>query len=285
MTQRETLEAAYAATPWEAWIAADPLWHVRQFDDPREQEIVGLIAAGLAYGRVGSIMPSIDRVLAAMDREPFLFVTHFDPERDAPRFERCIHRFHTPDAIVAMLYATRQAIDRFGSLGAMFLAGHDEDAANTAPALAAFVDRLRAFTEGGHGAWSRTSALYGWQHFLASPADGSACKRLNLYLRWMARTGVPDVGAWPGIRPSQLLVPVDVHVARIAKALGWTKRATVNLAMAREITDVLRTFDPQDPTRYDFVLSHLGMERLTSRLTHHGDTEARRPDESDRGNT
>lgn len=253
---REALEAAHHNAPWEDWVAKDPLWHVRRFADARDQEIAGIVAASLAYGRVGSILPSVGRVLTAMDDSPRRFVEEFHPERDAERFAGFAHRFHTPDAVTAMLFAMQGALERYGSLGALFLAGYDEDAADTSDALTHFVEGLRALTPGDPA----DRALYGWRHFLASPADGSACKRLHLYLRWMVRSGTPDVGAWPEVSPAKLLVPVDVHVANAARRLGWTRRASADRRMAEEITAVLRRADPEDPTRFDFVLSHTGME-------------------------
>jgi uncharacterized protein (TIGR02757 family) len=253
---REGLEAAYAGAPWDEWVAKDPLWHVRRFPDALDQEIAGVVAASLAYGRVGGILPSVARVLDAMDGSPRRFLEDFHPERDAERFHGFAHRFHTPDAIVAMLFAMQRAVEQYGSLGAMFLAGYDEAAVDTSDALTRFVERLRAYTPGDTGG----KALYGWRHFLASPGDGSACKRLHLYLRWMVRSGAPDVGAWAGVLPAHLLIPVDVHVARIARGLGWTRRASADRRMAEEITAVLRRADPEDPIRFDFVLSHTGME-------------------------
>jgi uncharacterized protein (TIGR02757 family) len=253
---RGALEAAYHGAPWEQWVEKDPLWHVRRFSDARDQEVAGVIAASLAYGRVGSILPSVGRVLEAMDGSPRRFVEDFDPERDAGRFAGFAHRFHTPDAIIAMLFAMQGAVERYGSLGAMFLAGYDGAAPDTSDALTRFVVGLRALTPGDPA----DKALYGWRHFLASPLDGSACKRLHLFLRWMVRTGTPDVGAWPDVSPAKLLIPVDVHVANAARRMGWTRRASADRRMAEEITAVLRQADPEDPTRFDFVLSHSGME-------------------------
>jgi uncharacterized protein (TIGR02757 family) len=254
------LESAFRDAPWERWIAGDPVAFVRRFTDPRDQEIAGLVAAALAYGRIGSIMPSVNRVLAAMDWEPYRFVTECDPECEAERFADCTHRFHTPRALIATLVAVGRAIRRHGSLCELFLAGYRESDADIRPALTRFVNELRMLTADGAGAWLDEKDLYGWRHFLASPEDGSACKRLNLYLRWMVRSGTPDVGAWPGVSPAKLLIPVDVHVARIARALHWTSRASADMAMSLEITAVLRKLDPVDPVRFDFVISHLGMD-------------------------
>jgi uncharacterized protein (TIGR02757 family) len=251
------IEQAYSDAPWDLWIEKDPVSFVRRFDDPRDQEIAGLIAASLAYGRIGSILPSVERVLAAMDWQPWRFVTGCDPECEAQRFDDCTHRFHTPRSVVVTLAVVRRALEHHGSLHALFLSGYSEADSDVRPGLTAFVNELRGFAHDLDGAGS-----YGLRHFLASPADGSACKRLNLYLRWMVRNESPDVGAWPGISPAKLLIPVDVHVARIAKCLGWTTRLSADMRMSLEITDVLRRLDPADPIRFDFVLSHLGMDGL-----------------------
>jgi uncharacterized protein (TIGR02757 family) len=97
-------------------------------------------------------------------------------------------------------------------------------------------------------------------HHLLPGADAGAAKRLNLYLRWMVRgPDEVDLGVWPGLRPAQLVIPVDTHVARIAALLGLCGRRTVGWAMAEEITGSLRLLDPQDPVKYDFALCHYGM--------------------------
>jgi uncharacterized protein (TIGR02757 family) len=267
------LERAYDTAPWDDWVRCDPLWHVRRFADPADQEIAGIVASALAYGRVACIMPSVERVLAVMGDSPRAYVESFDPGREAANFAGFAHRFHTPEAIVAMLAALRTGLERHGSLGRLFCAGHDPQAPDTRAGLARFVDSLRVFTEEAFGpGWEGRKDLYGWRHYLASPDDLSACKRLNLYLRWMVRTGTPDVGAWPsdlggaGVSPRQLLIPVDVHVANIARRMGWTRRSSADIRMAEEITATLRRADPDDPIRFDFVLSHLGMDSMTDIL-------------------
>jgi uncharacterized protein (TIGR02757 family) len=260
--QELDLEQAYHDARWDAWIENDPLAFVRRFADPRDQEIAGIVAASLAYGRIGSIMPSVERVLAAMDWQPYRFVTECDPVCEAERFAECTHRFHTPRSVVVTLAVVRRALERHGSLRELFLKGYSVRHEDTRPALSAFVDDLRAIADELDAAWRDGPAVYGLRHFLASPASGSACKRLNLYLRWMVRTGKPDVGAWPDVAPAKLIVPVDVHVARIARSQNWTSRAAPDMKMALDITSVLRRIDPADPIRFDFVVSHLGMDGL-----------------------
>jgi len=94
------------------------------------------------------------------------------------------------------------------------------------------------------------------------PKKGSACKRMNLFLRWMVRKDDMDLGLWGEIPTSKLIIPVDTHVARIAKELGLTKQTTANWKMAEEITENLKMFDREDPVKYDFALCHIGMRKL-----------------------
>ena len=106
----------------------------------------------------------------------------------------------------------------------------------------------------------RLPSAAGVRFFLPSPEDGSTCKRLNLFLRWMVRPddGV-DMGLWHGVSPSQLVIPLDTHVSRISISMGLTGRRTVDWKMAREVTARLRAIEPRDPVKYDFALCRLGM--------------------------
>ena len=94
------------------------------------------------------------------------------------------------------------------------------------------------------------------------PEKGSACKRMNLFLRWMVRKDDLDFGLWKEIPTSKLVIPVDTHIARICKQLELTSSETVSWNMAEEITDNLKKFDPDDPVKYDFALCHIGMRKL-----------------------
>jgi len=188
-----------------------------------------------------------------MDNAPHALVSRFDPATDARRFEGWYHRLHRGEDVAALCWATRRALEAYGSLGALFRTGFDADHGDIAPALGAFVGFLRA----ANPAPVRPGRFYG--HLLSSPEDGSACKRMNLYLRWMVRRSSPDLALWQDIPPSHLVIPLDTHVARISRAIGLARRTTPNWYMAREITDALRLIDPCDPVKFDHALSRLGI--------------------------
>ncbi len=239
------------------FLDTDPLGVVREWDEPGDREIVGLLAAGLAYGRVASIRRSIRSAVAAMGESPSRFVDRLDRRRAAARFERFVHRFTTGAAIVDLLWRVRMARERSGSLERFFV---DLDPAPAAPTLAAamdaFVERLFALPGSGLGADAERGARW----LLPAPSRGSACKRHCLFLRWMVRPddGV-DLGLWRSVSPSRLLLPLDVHLERVVVALGWTRRKSPGWPMVLEATACLRRIDPDDPVRYDFALSRLGI--------------------------
>ena len=126
---------------------------------------------------------------------------------------------------------------------------------NTISALSKFCDGLLETYAKAHGG----QATRGLEYLLAGPANGSACKRLNLFLRWMVRSDDVDTGLWRRIDKAKLIVPVDVHMGRLCKILGLHSLKTVSLAMAVKITEGFREIEPADPVKYDFALSRIGI--------------------------
>ncbi len=237
--------------------ATDPVHLVRRYADPADREVAGFLAAGLAFGRVASMLASIEGVLEPMGDSPAAYVHRFDPRRDGAALAALVHRWATGADLVALVWAVRQMLDRAGSIERFFLAGLQPDATDVGAALESFADRARALDV--TRAYGRRPARPGVWFFFSRPSTGSACKRLNLYLRWMVRRDEIDMGLWSGVSPAQLVVPLDTHVIRVGRCLGLTRRRTPGWKMAVEITAALRALDPDDPVRYDFSLCHLGM--------------------------
>jgi uncharacterized protein (TIGR02757 family) len=165
------------------------------------------------------------------------------------------YRMTRPRDVAELVRLLGHAQERAGTLEDLFVKGDDPSAVDLAPALAAFRDALLeeapADIERGR---------IGLERHLPDVKKGSAAKRLWLYLRWMIRTESPDLGTWPRVSPARLLIPLDAHVFRFARALGITARSGPDLKAAREVTGALRTLDAGDPVRFDFHLCHLGME-------------------------
>ena len=237
--------------------AADPIQIVRRFSRADDREIVGFIAAALAFGRVSSVLQSIERVLAVIGPAPAAYVRRFDPRRDGPAFAGIVHRWTRDADIVAMLWLLRQMLDRAGSVEGFFLEGYDARADDVADALDSFSTRAMALDL--KAAYGRVPKRPGVCYLFPRPSAGSACKRLNLFLRWMVRNDALDLGIWTRVSAAKLIVPLDTHVIRVGRCLRLTAYTSPGWRMARDVTASLRRIDPLDPVKYDFSVCHLGM--------------------------
>ncbi len=245
--------------------ATDPIQIVRRFSRPDDREVVGFIAASLAFGRVASVLQSIQRVLHVTGSQPAAYVSQFDPRREAPAFRSIVHRWTGGPDLVALVWLMRQMIDRAGSLEQFFAAGDDRDAADVGPVIDSFSTRAMGLDL--KAAYGRVPRRPGVAYFFPRPSAGSACKRMNLFLRWMVRHDALDLGVWNAVRPARLVVPLDTHVIRVGRCLGLTRYTSPGWRMASDITASLRRLDPDDPVKYDFSLCHIGMQnaRVTDR--------------------
>jgi len=237
--------------------AADPIQIVRRFDRNDDREVVAFCAASLAFGRVASVLQSIERLVAIMGPGPAAYVRRFDPAREAPAFKGLVHRWTREQDLIALLWVIRQMLDRAGSIEGFFLEGYDPSSPDLASALDSF--SIRAMALDLKAAYGRVPKRPGVGYFFPRPSKGSACKRLNLFLRWMIRHDALDLGVWSRVPASKLVVPLDTHVIRVGRCLQLTKLQSPGWRMASDITASLARIDPADPTRYDFSICHLGM--------------------------
>jgi uncharacterized protein (TIGR02757 family) len=237
--------------------ATDPIQIVRRYTRPDDVEVVGFCAASLAFGRVGSVLQSIERLVAILGRRPADYVRQFDPSRDAGAFRGLVHRWTRERDLVALVWIIRQMFDRSGSIEGFFLEGYDASAPDLAGALDSFSARAMALDL--KAAYGRVPKRPGVGYFFPRPSKGSACKRLNLFLRWMVRRDALDLGVWTRVSASKLIVPLDTHVIRVGRCLQLTRYTSPGWKMARDITASLTLIDPADPVRYDFSICHLGM--------------------------
>lgn len=271
----DTLYASYNA----AESATDPIQLVRRFQRPADREIVGFCAAALAFGRVASVLQSIERLLAVMGPSPAEFAASFDPRRDGAKLTSLVHRWTRGEDLIALLIVLRTMLSR-GSIEAFFLEGYDPAAADIQDALESFsvraqsIDLREAYGSRRHrlgnrqlrnhqlGNHHQSRDRLGICYFFPKPSSGSGCKRLNLFLRWMVRSDAVDLGIWLRVSPAKLIVPLDTHVIRVGRCLGLTTYTSPGWKMAREMTQSLRALDPEDPVKYDFSLCHIGMADL-----------------------
>lgn len=283
-----------------AALALDPVRFARRYQDPRDREAAAFLASALAFGNVKAIGASVEGLLQALGPRPAAGAC--EVARGARRIpDGLYHRWFKAPELRQLVGALGRTLEGWGSLEACFLAGLAEDDPHVGPALAAFAARLfpesdvedvgahgRAPLRSGSGNTGRTRPSAAEESpsprpvamqrvprlakgggllprkapLFPSPADGSACKRPCLFLRWVARKddGI-DLGLWRSLPPAKLVAPVDVHVARVARRLGALRRRTLGWKAALEITAALRRVDPEDPLRFDFAMVHVDRAR------------------------
>jgi len=246
MITKDKLENLYHRYNRREFVHPDPLEFLYRYETLCDREIVAFVASSLAYGRVAQICKSVCHVLERMRPSPWVFLNKSSPGRIRRTFAGFKHRFTTGENLSAMLVGIRRVLKRYGNLHTCFAEGLEDDD-TILPALCAFTGELTAGVDGSV------------QHLVPSPPKGSACKRLNLFLRWMVRQDEVDPGGWDKISPSKLIVPVDIHMHRIGLLVGLTKRRQADMQTAVEITKGFRAVAPEDPVKYDFSLTRLGI--------------------------
>jgi uncharacterized protein (TIGR02757 family) len=255
--------------------ATDPIQIVRRFGSPEDREVVGFVAASLAFGRVASVMQSVERTLSVMGPSPAAFARAYDAGRDAKAFAGIVHRWIRGADVAALVGIVRRMIDRAGSIEGFFAGTVSADNEDVGAALDRFSTSALALGVRSPGVG----------YFFPRPSAGSACKRLNLFLRWMVRHDALDLGVWTRVPTAKLIIPLDTHVIRVGRMLKLTRYASPGWAMARDITASLRALDPDDPVKYDYSLCHLGMnfprdaalKAQLSRLNSQGSTLSAEP--------
>ena len=235
----------------------DPVWIVHRYERADDREVVAFIAAALAFGRVQSVLNSVDGLLQVMGASPAAFVRNFDPARDRGCFKHLVHRWTNGADFAALVWILHQMIEQSGSIEGFFAEGLAADAVDVGAALQSFSTRALALDVSA--VYGRKRPKPGVAYFFSRPSSGGACKRLNLFLRWMVREDRVDLGVWKKVRPGQLIVPLDTHIIRVGQCLRLTTLKGPGWRMAAAITASLRAIDPVDPIKFDFSICHLGM--------------------------
>lgn len=251
---KERLEFHYRAFD-KTTLSPDPVEFPHRYNADRDIEISAFLSSVFAYGGITQIMKTLASLFAMMGSSPFEYLIR--RRKSAYNKDNIYHRFYTTDDIEVLLSTLSDVLINYGSIGNMFTEGYNSSDTNISGSLENFSQKFTTFL-----ADSQSGITHGLKHILPAPSSGSACKRMNLFLRWMVRKDEIDFGIWNNIPPSKLIIPVDVHIARIAAQLGLTKRKNINWKMAEEITSYLSLYDSTDPVKYDFALCHIGMRKM-----------------------
>jgi uncharacterized protein (TIGR02757 family) len=251
---KQKLEYHYKAFD-KSKLEPDPLQFPHLFKNEKDIEVMAFIASVFAYGNVKQINNSLQKFLHFSDNKPFSFIQKFNLTPNQKQFS-FIHRFYSEKDILHLYHLLNMAYSKFKSLKSLFLSGYNESNSNTKNAITNF---SKYFLEKAQDEFGELSG--GLKFMFPLPEKGSACKRMNLFLRWMVRKDELDFGLWSEIPTSKLIIPVDTHIARICKQLKLTESKNVSWKMAEEITKNLKKFDLNDPVKYDFAICHIGMRK------------------------
>lgn len=256
----ELLERYYRDFDFAGRLKVDPLRFPRRYQAPDDQETAALLSACLAYGKADLFGTVLERILSLLGEHPAAAVSAFRPVRDRRRFAGIRYRFNANEDLLALLHSVGAVLRKHGSLKACFLSHFRSSDQNVGAALDGFVADLRAVDASAvYGAKEKPA---GFLQLLPRPSSGSACKRMNLFLRWVVRDQDIDLGLWRDIPKDRLIIPLDVHIMRVSWCLGLTGRKAQDWTTAVEITESLKRFDPRDPMKFDFALCHHGMSGL-----------------------
>lgn len=243
----KTCEDIYKKYNKPEFIHPDPLEHVLLYNNIRDREIAAFIAASLALGRVELILKAVENVLKPLSPTPSKALISLSLKDLEEIYKDFKYRFFTGKHISRFLWGLRCIIESYGSIEACTAKTLSPSWDTVLPGLEFLVDSIKSFAPQDTGI------------LLPSPSKKSACKRLNLFLRWMVRKDRVDPGGWTSLSPSLLIVPLDTHMFRISTNMGFTGRKTPDLKTALEITEAFKRISPDDPVKYDFALTRSGI--------------------------
>jgi len=235
------------------FIQHDPVQFPHMFNNQIDQEVSGLLASALAYGKREKIIENIHKIHKIIDFKPAEFALNFDFKKDQKLFEGFLHRYTSGRDVALLIYAVGAALKEYNTLENLFMSHFSVNDKNIKPALSFFVDALRNYIS------EDQENLKGLYFLMPSPDKGSACKRENMFLRWMVRSGHVDLNLWKAIPTDKLIIPLDTHVAKQSRKVHLTERNADDWKTAEEITENLKKFDKNDPVKYDFALFSMGI--------------------------
>lgn len=261
---KQILDRLYDEYDFHERIIHDPVEFPYRYKNSADIEAAGFIASCFAYGRVDLFKSAVNKTLAVMGCSPYDFLTSFSLKKQRHLFAGITYRFNKNDDIVCLLYALSTALKKYERIENIFKLRYKESDSDIGNGLTGLVNIFLSMDTSL--VYDRNVNTRGFLQFFPLPERGSACKRMNLFLRWMIRDRDIDFGIWKGIPKNKLVIPLDTHIARISKCLGFTKRSSQDWKMAVEITGALKMFNPEDPLKYDFALCHQGISKICSKM-------------------
>lgn len=224
------------------FIKDDPIQFPHKFSNKKDIELAGFIASLLAYGSREQFIKKLNQLFEIANQEPLNFIQNFD-SKIIGDFN---YRFGKPNDFIAIFEILKELYNTSDGLEELFKYGKEQD-----KLFETVVDYFYSRAPQNVG--------QGFYHMIPNPHNGGAMKRMCMYLRWMVRKGPVDLGVWEFITPSELYIPLDVHVGRISRQLGLLNRKANDFKAVIELTNNLKEFCPEDPIKYDFALFGYGV--------------------------
>ncbi|MGQ9618927.1 MAG: TIGR02757 family protein [Candidatus Aminicenantia bacterium] len=226
----------------KVFIEKDPVKYVHAFSKEEDKEIIGLISSAISLGKIELIFRAMDKIISIVGESPYESIKN--GKNFKLLFKDFKYRFFSSEDMGNFFESLESALKKHGRLKNIFLKNWQKTK-NLKTALHDFVSEIN----------------FSNSPLLPDPYKGSSCKRLNMFLRWMVRKDDVDIGLWQEIPTSSLIIPLDTHVSKISRVLGFTNRKSDDWKTAEEITNALKEFEPSDPLKYDFALCRAGVER------------------------
>lgn len=254
---KDFLDELYELYSKKHFIIEDPIQFVYQYSLKQDQELIAFLASSLAFGQRKAMIPFLSRFLSLLGTKPSLFLKSFGFFENLEEIENLLYRFIRGVDLIFFLDRISQVLVQYESIAELFREGFERNK-SVKEAIIHFVQIFESIAPSKSIPKRIQKQFLARQrnirYLLPSPQRGSACKRWNLFLRWMVRHDSVDLGLWDFIPCSSLYVPVDTHIKKISKDLGWTSRKSEDWIMCEEITQKLREMDPHDPVKYDLAL-------------------------------
>ncbi|MGD9579955.1 MAG: TIGR02757 family protein [Vampirovibrionia bacterium] len=247
MLNKKLLDKLYEKYSKRELVFPDPVGFLYEHKEMKDREIAGLIASSLAYGRVNQINKSVDSVMVKMTPSPYKFITENKEKTITETFKGFKHRFTTDIELAALMISIKRCIEEHKSIENWLMKNITKTDTNVFKGLSKLSEFLINNSE-----LTKNSLI-------PLPEKGSACKRQNLYLRWMVRKDNVDPGGWENIDKSILIMPIDTHIHKLSLKLKLTERKNADMRAAIEITESFKKLNPEDPIKYDFSLTKASM--------------------------
>lgn len=228
------------------FIKDDPIQFPHRFEKPEDVEIAAFMASLFAYGNRKTFIKKLDELFEIMQNKPYEFVLHFNPES----LKGFNYRFAKDSDVIEVFRILNKLYKQGGGLKALFEHGYSLDHS--------ILTMLKTISDYFYSNAKENAGL-GFYHLIPCAQKGGALKRMNMFLRWMVRKPPVDLGVWDFIPTSELLIPLDVHVARISREMGLLKRNSNDFKAVWELTQNLKNIDPKDPIKFDFAMFGLGV--------------------------